>query len=217
LNPPEESRGGAGIGERLANLPGAVRLRALFDAECRFLSEWIREPASIGSIAPTGKATARVMASHAPLDTELPVLELGPGTGAVTAAILEHGLPPGRLVSIEYSQKFHAYLGERFPGVHFIHGDAFDLATTLAGSPWRRFAAVISALPLLNFPKPAREKLIRDSLSLCVPGAPFVQLCYGPRPPVSAALPGLVMESSDWVVKNMPPARVFVYRRQDMI
>ena len=137
---------------------------------------------TVGAVAPTGRIIARTMAAHRPARIPIfPCLNSGPGTGAIHGAILEHGIPADSLVSVEYSEKFCAYLSARFPGVHFIHGDAFDLATTLAGTPWRRFGAVISGLPLLNFPKPARAKLIEDSLSLCEPGAPFVQFSYGPR------------------------------------
>jgi phosphatidylethanolamine/phosphatidyl-N-methylethanolamine N-methyltransferase len=193
-----------------------MKFRERLGAEFRFLRELIREPGTTGAVAPTGRIIARTMAAHAPLDSDLPVLELGPGTGAITAAILEHGIPADRLVSVEYSEKFCAYLSARFPGVHFIHGDAFDLATTLAGTPWRRFGAVISGLPLLNFPKPARAKLIEDSLSLCEPGAPFVQFSYGPRAPVPAGKGQFTVESSNWVMKNVPPARVFVYRRDEL-
>ncbi|MCG6858989.1 MAG: methyltransferase domain-containing protein [Salaquimonas sp.] len=215
-NTPDKTRSGTSFAEKLAMLPASLRFHERLEAEYRFIREWIREPGAVGSVAPTGKATARAMASHAPLDNPLPVLELGPGTGAVTAAILAHGVAADRLVGVEYSKKFHTYLTERFPDVHFVHGDAFNLAATLAGTPWRRFSAVISALPLLNFPKPARLKLIVDALALCEPGAPFAQLCYGPRAPVPAGQGGLIVESSDWVVKNVPPARVFVYRKSNL-
>lgn len=198
-------------------LRASVKLRDRLNTEFRFIREWIREPGAVGAIAPTGKATARTMASHAPLDSELPVLELGPGTGAVTTAILERGIPAEKLVSIEYSKEFYDYLKGRFPGVNFINGDALDLAATLAPTPWRRFSAVICAVPLLNLAKPARIRLIQDGLSLVEPGAPFVQLCYGPRAPAPEVKGQFVVESSDWVMKNVPPARVFVYRRPELI
>jgi len=191
------------LGERLNN-------------ELRFLREWIREPAAVGAVVPTGKLVARAMASHLPLDNPLPVLELGPGTGAITAAILEHGVPADRLVAVEYSKQFHTYLTERFPGAHVIHGDAFNLTETLADTPWQRFSAVISGIPLLNFPKPVRIKLILDALALCEPGAPLIQFSYGPRVPAPVGKSGLTVESSRWLLKNVPPARVFVYRKRDL-
>lgn len=193
------------------------KLKNRLGTELRFIREWIREPGAVGAIAPTGKAAARAMASHAPLDSDLPVLELGPGTGAITAAILERGIPAERLVSVEYSKEFYGYLKTRFPGVNFINGDALDLATTLADTPWRRFSAVICAVPLLNLPKPTRTRIIADCLSLVESGAPFVQISYGPRPPAPVAKGQYVVDSSDWVMKNVPPARVFVYRRQEFL
>lgn len=194
----------------------SAKIKKRLSAEFRFFREWMREPGAVGAIVPTGKAAARAMAACIPLDSDLPVLELGPGTGAITAAILEHGIPAERIVSVEYSKDFFDYLRAKFPDVNFINGDAFDLAATLKGTPWRRFCAVVSGIPLLNFPKPERIRLIRDALSLAEPGAPFIQISYGPKPPVAVVQGEFSLQTTDWVVKNVPPARVFVYRKQDL-
>ncbi|GIL01783.1 MAG: SAM-dependent methyltransferase [Alphaproteobacteria bacterium] len=190
----------------------SVRIRQRLDAELRFFGQWLRKPGAVGSIVPSGKVLARAMAAWAPLDSDLPVLELGPGTGPVTAAMLARGIAPERIVSVEHSADFLAYLTARFPGVDFVQGDAFDLATTLAGRPRTQFCAVISALPLLNFPKPLRTRLIADCLARVAPGAPVVQLCYGPRAPVPALKGVYSAVPTEWIVKNVPPARLFVYR-----
>lgn len=194
----------------------SAKIKERLATEFRFFREWIREPGAVGAIAPTGKAAARAMAACVPLDSDLPVLELGPGTGAITEAILERGIEPQRLVSVEYSKEFYNYLKARFPGVNFINGDAFNLAETLKDTPWQRFRAVVSGIPLLNVPKPERTKLIRDALALAEPGAPFIQISYGPKPPAAVLGGEFSVRTTDWVVKNVPPARVFIYRRQDL-
>lgn len=183
-----------------------------FASELRFIREWIREPGAVGAIAATGKYAARAMASHIPDDSPLPVLELGPGTGSITKAILERGIPAEKLVSIEYSREFYDHLRERFPGVNFINGDALNLQSTLSDAPWQKFSGVIGAVPLLNLPKPARAKLIEDALALCEPGAPFVQITYGPKPPVPADKEKFTIDAAELVVRNVPPAWIFVYR-----
>lgn len=186
--------------------------KTTFANELRFIRELIREPASVGAIAATGKYAARAMAARIPLGSSLPVLELGPGTGSITRAILQRGVPPEKLVSVEHSSEFCDHLRERFPGVNIVNGDALDLKSALAGTPFRRFSAVVSGVPLLNLPKPARAKMITDALSLCEPGAPLVQFTYGPRPPMQAAEGAFSVSFEELIVRNVPPAWIYVYR-----
>jgi phosphatidylethanolamine/phosphatidyl-N-methylethanolamine N-methyltransferase len=181
----------------------------------QFLKGWIRKPVEVGSVVPTGKATARAMAGAVPKSGSLPVLELGPGTGVITQALLERGIAASDIVGIEYSRDFHNYLIDRFPGVNFIHGDAFQADKLLAGTPWKKFRAVIGAIPLLNFPRHKRTALIEAYLELMDPGGPFIQITYGPRPPAPGKKGSYSVEASDWIMKNVPPARIFVYRREN--
>ncbi|WP_428978265.1 class I SAM-dependent methyltransferase [Oricola thermophila] len=193
-------------------------VRARFADQVRFLGSVLRAPRSIGAIAPTSAETARLMASHIDLSSGLPVLELGPGTGAITQAILASGLPPERLHAIEYSASFCRLLREKFPGARFHQGDAFDLEATLAqrmgdAAPGR-FDCVISGLPLLNFAREKRCGLLAMALSVLPVGRPFVQFSYGMMQPVPVDDPGIAVARSSWVLRNMPPARVWTYRRK---
>ncbi len=136
------------------------------------------------------------------------VLELGPGTGVFTAALLERGLPPERLTLIEYDKVFAAALRARFPRVRVIEGDAFAFAA-LVGS--MSFSAVVSGLPLLNTPREMGRALIAQALANSVRGAPFVQFSYGFGPPVPAPEgASVVLTTRIW--RNLPPAAVWVYR-----
>ncbi len=69
------------------------------DDEVRFIRSWIEEPLATGAVMPSGKPLARAMAKCVDPDMEGPVIELGPGTGAVTAALVEQGIAPSRLVT----------------------------------------------------------------------------------------------------------------------
>ena len=122
------------------------------------------------------------------------VVELGPGTGPVTRALLERGLDPRNLVLVEYDPGFCRMLESRFQPATVIHGDAYDLRRTLAPIANRRIAAVVSSLPLLNQPPGRREKLIADAFDLMGPEGVFVQFTYGllspiPREAAPAATP----------------------------
>lgn len=155
------------------------------------------------------------MASIIPVDSDLPVLELGPGTGAITKAILEAGVRPDRLVCVEYNSSFLVHLQKTFKDVTFIHGNAFDLKASLGDQAGQKFAAVLSGLPLLNFPIEARQMLVRDCVELVPEGFPFVQLCYGLKAPVSAQKGAFSASPTKWVLGNIPPARFWVYRKQN--
>ncbi|MGB8293324.1 MAG: rRNA adenine N-6-methyltransferase family protein, partial [Rhizobium ruizarguesonis] len=87
-----------------------------FDDEIRFFRGMMQGPKTVGSIVPTSSITAKRMASVVDIHSGLPVLELGPGTGAITKAILGRGVRPENLVAIEYSTDFHKHLQRTYPG-----------------------------------------------------------------------------------------------------
>lgn len=97
----------------------------------------VNQPKKVGAIVPTSGVTARRMASVITPQSGLPVLELGPGTGCITKAILARGVKPENVTAIEYSTDFYQQLLRSYPGVNFINGDAFDLDTTLAAQKTR--------------------------------------------------------------------------------
>jgi SAM-dependent methyltransferase len=121
-------------------------LAAKFDDELKFFKGWIDKPKAVGAIVPTSSVTARRMASVIDLGSGLPVLELGPGTGVITKAILRHGVKPENLYAVEYSADFARHLRNNFPGVNVIEGDAFNLDTTLGKDADLTFDAVISGV-----------------------------------------------------------------------
>ncbi|MDR3495957.1 MAG: methyltransferase domain-containing protein [Ancalomicrobiaceae bacterium] len=181
--------------------------------ELRFLRNWIGNPLKTGAVAPSGPALARSMAGYIDTANAGTVVELGPGTGVVTEAILERGIAASRLVSIEYSPDFCALLRERFPGVHFLQGDAYGIRTNLAGIAELPLAAVVSSLPLFTRPPAERQRLINTALDMLAPGAPFIQFSYAFVPPVPHGAGDFTIERSNWILMNLPPARVWIYRR----
>lgn len=170
-------------------------------------------PRLTGAIAPSGVALSRLMASYVDGEGALPVLELGPGTGVVTAALIERGIAPEKIIAIEFNPDFCALLDDRFAGVSVVRGDAYDLAATLPTSQSGPFSAVISSLPLLTRPPQIRHALIEQALDRMAPGSPLVQFSYSLFPPVKPVAGRFTVERSKWVIMNIPPARVWVYRR----
>src|SRR5579862_6263015 len=154
-----------GIGKKIEaqikqfELKRGIRL----DDEVRFIRSWIERPLSIGAVTPSGKNLARTMARYVDPNSFGPVVELGPGTGPVTEALVEAGVDPARLVLVEFNPSF-----------------------------WR---------------------LVRDAFDMMVPGAPFVQFTYSVASPLPKRLGGFTAEASERIWMNIPPARVWVYRK----
>ncbi len=191
----------------------AQQISKHFDEEIRFFRTWIDQPKAVGAVLPTSAATARKMASLIEPGSDDPILELGPGTGVITKAILERGVAPENLYSVEYSEGFIPDLCQSYPNVNFRHGDAFDLDSVLPELNGQRFNAIISSIPLLNFDLDARMSLLQDLLDRLNPGRPVVQISYGPKSPIPPNFTNYTVEPLHWMVRNVPPARLWVYRR----
>ncbi|MBY5618527.1 methyltransferase domain-containing protein [Rhizobium leguminosarum] len=184
-----------------------------FDDEIRFFRGMMQGPKTVGSIVPTSSITAKRMASVVDIHSGLPVLELGPGTGAITKAILGRGVRPENLVAIEYSTDFHKHLQRTYPGVHFINGDAFDIQATLGNFSRLTFDSVVSGIPLLNFPMAKRISLLESLLDRLPAGRPMVQISYGAISPIAANPDRYHIQHFDFVMRNIPPAQLWIYKR----
>jgi phosphatidylethanolamine/phosphatidyl-N-methylethanolamine N-methyltransferase len=189
------------------------RLASKFDDEIRFIRGMMAEPKTVGAIMPTSARMAAKMASIIDTGSGLPVLELGPGTGVITKAILAMGVKPENLVSVEYSTQFYDHLVEKFPGVRFVNGDAFNIEETLAEYRGQKFDCVISGIPLLNFPMHARVKLVESLLDLMPTGRPVVQFSYGPKSPIAKRPEIYKVEHFDIILRNIPPAQIWHYKK----
>jgi len=187
--------------------------RARLDDEVRFIRTWIEKPLSIGAVTPSSRVLARAMASYVDPHSQGPVIELGPGTGPVTEALVAQGIDPARLILLEYDPHFCRLLRERYPTATVVQGDAYSLKRVLGARLPAPAAAVVSGLPLITKPVKTRLKLIYEAFALMLPGAPFVQFTYATVPPIPKALDRVRAEASDRIWMNIPPARIWVYRR----
>ena len=191
----------------------ALKKPPRLDDEVRFLRSWIEKPLRMGAVMPSGKILARTMAQYVDVNSTAPVVELGPGTGAITNALIEHGIDQKRLVLVEYNPGFCALLRDRYPQATVVQGDAYALRASLGDVLSAPASAVVSGLPLVTQPMLKRLKLIRDAFVALAPGAPFVQFTYSVAPPIPKSLPGVSTQASERIWMNLPPARVWVYRK----
>lgn len=184
-----------------------------FEDEARFLRSWLERPLVTGAVTPSGRMLARTMASYVDPRVPGPVIELGPGTGPVTAALVRRGVAQDRLVLVEYNFDFCKLLKRRFPKATIVQGDAYDIRESLEGVVDEPAAATVSSLPLFTKPTEMRLKLLAEAHDLMHPGAPFIQFTYAMVPPIPARSGRYTASGSNRVWLNLPPARVWAYRR----
>jgi phosphatidylethanolamine/phosphatidyl-N-methylethanolamine N-methyltransferase len=200
------------IGRRIGWRLRAFEQKNLKRDEFRFLRTWFEKPLTVGAVAPSGKALARLMANYVDPSVPGPIVELGPGTGPVTEALIERGIDPSRLTLVEYDAEFCKLLRQRFPGITVVQGDAYNLKHTLDGALREPAAAFVSGLPLFNQPLKMRLELLDQAFGMMKADAPFVQFTYNAISPIPRSHRGVRAEASARVWRNLPPARVWVYR-----
>src|ERR1700751_686868 len=130
----------------------ALKKPLRLDDEVRFLRSWIEKPLHMGAVMPSGRLLARTMAQYVDAESSGPVVELGPGTGAITNALIEHGVDQKRLVLVEYNPGFCALLRDRYPHAKVVQGDAYSLRDSLWGALDAPATAIVSSLPLVTKP-----------------------------------------------------------------
>jgi phosphatidylethanolamine/phosphatidyl-N-methylethanolamine N-methyltransferase len=141
------------------------------------------------------------------------ILEVGAGTGSITAALLDRGVCPERLFVIERDPHLASYLQGRFPRVRVRCGDALHAASILSGDGVPKIHTVLSSLPIRNFKPVDQVAMIRAMLKTLVPKGEIVQYTYAPNCPVPAARLGLKAECLGRVWMNLPPAAVWRFTR----
>jgi phosphatidylethanolamine/phosphatidyl-N-methylethanolamine N-methyltransferase len=182
------------------------------DDEVQFIRSWIEKPLSTGAVMPSSRVLARAMARYVDPQAAGPVIELGPGTGPVTQALVKQGIDPARLILVEFNPDFCRLLRSRYPQATVVQGDAYRLRRLLETYVDEPAAAIVSGLPLVTKPLRTRLRLISDAMTLLATGAPFVQFTYAMLPPIPKELSGVRAEASELIWMNLPPARVWVYR-----
>ena len=180
--------------------------------------QWLRNPLRTASVVPSSRELAKAMVAELPPHATR-VIELGGGTGALTRALLAYGVRGDALLVLELNEELHAHLHARFPDVYVVLGDAHSLPELARGSGYldRGLAdAIVSSLGLLTMPPSLQGEIIAAALACLKPDGVFIQFTYGPTSPVADEVTrelGLTVSRGEFVLRNVPPATVFVYRR----
>lgn len=184
----------------------------------RFIGQWLKNPRQTASVTPSSPELAAAMLAELPANSSR-VIELGGGTGALTRALVEHGIAGKQLLVLELNERLLVHLRLQFPNELLVHGDASELAhlATKAGFLGDGLAdAVVSGLGLLSMERSAATRILQDAFACLRPDGRFIQFTYGPVSPVMESVLtsiGLSMRRGEFVLRNVPPATVWVYQR----
>lgn len=176
-----------------------------------FLREWISDPLRVAAVAPSGEALADLITREVGPDTG-PVIELGPGTGAFTRALLRRGVSEEDLALVEYGSDFARLLALRHPRARVLWMDAARLGAHPDLLEGRQAGAVVSGLPILSMNARKQFMILAGAFAHLRPGGAFLQFTYGPVCPVPRATLerlGLRSRRIGTTLRNLPPASVY--------
>lgn len=182
------------------------------------MGQWMKNPRQTASLTPSSPELAAAMLAHLPANADR-VIELGGGTGALTRALIEHGISGQNLLVVELNKELETHLRLQFPDELLVHGDAADLPRLAAGSGFLDNGladAVVSGLGLLAMGREQATTILRAAFECLRSDGRFIQFTYGPMSPVSDGVLeplGLNMRRGEFILRNVPPATVWVYQR----
>lgn len=176
-----------------------------------FLKRWLANPLQMGSVIPSSPALCRRIAALAACGPDEVVVELGAGTGVISRALLDAGLPAERLVVVEIVRDMADHLRSALPGVNVIQGDAFELAKALPARMHGKVGTAICGIPLVMLPL-AQQRRFVEAVESVAPGKGFLLYTYCITSPLPYRKLGLTAKREAWTPLNIPPASVWRYQ-----
>lgn len=174
---------------------------------------FLAHPVRLSSALPVSRAVARMVASKVKLEEGEYVVELGSGTGAITRALLDAGIPAERLIAVEIDSEMADYLAAELPDITMIEGSADDIGELLPTEAKGRVGTVICGVPLSMLDTESQKAIVDAILALEPRDGGFLQYSYRLGSPIRAARLGLVGRRLGFTLRNAFPASVWCYGR----
>lgn len=186
-----------------------------------FFSRFLKSPRTVGAVTASSRALAEAMVADIDLTRPGRIVELGPGTGVFTAAIVERLGADTEFLALDIEPAFVARINARFPSVECVCGSAEQLDAIAADRDMLPIDHIVSGLPFVSLPPPVTQQIICSIARTLRPGGTFTTFQYVPaygfpsavafRRSMSAGLHS--QPSARLVVRNMPPVLVMTWRK----
>jgi phospholipid N-methyltransferase len=189
------------------------RLRPQPDKRLAFLHGFLQRPQLVGSVIPSSRFLERRIVELSAIDAAHTVVELGPGTGGTTRAILRALPRDSRLCAIEISPQFVSLLRSNSdPRLTVYHGSAEHIQKALDHHGLSNPDVVLSGIPFSTMSFALGQRIIRSVWSSLAPGGQFVAYQFRDRVSVLGreilGAPKVEVE-----LRNVPPMRVYCWRK----
>ncbi|MFY8095594.1 MAG: class I SAM-dependent methyltransferase [Niveispirillum sp.] len=181
-----------------------------------FFKRWLANPLSMASITPSAPSLSRLMAEQITRGPDEVVVEFGGGTGSVTRAILESGVPADKLFTVERDPELAAYLRRHYPGIHVLEGDVADIRSMLPEDVRGKVGTVLVCLPMILIPVEDQRSIVDAIFEVMPPGRAFYSYTYSARSPIRRKALGLKGRRVGFTIANIPPASVWRFVRDGM-
>jgi len=182
-----------------------------------FILRALRNPLQLGAVAPSSRHLGALLARHAAIDDDSPIVELGGGSGSLTKALIKSGIAPSRIYVIELDPALAAYLKTALPQVNVIHGNAAELGKILPSKIIGNVRRIVSGLPMINMPEPIRRQILESCFQIMAPEGVYLQYTYSPRSSINAKAYQLTKKRLGTIFRNLPPASVWAYTREQSV
>lgn len=179
-----------------------------------FFKKWLANPLQMASITPSAPALARLIAQHVRREPDEVVVEYGGGTGPVTRAVLEAGVPPSRLFVFERDPELAAYLRRQFPDVSILEGDVANVRTMLPEQHIGKVGTVICGIPMIMLPVAQQQAIVEGIFQIMPSDRRFLAYTYSTGSPMRAEPLGLTGKRLGFALANIPPASVWGYAKK---
>ena len=176
-----------------------------------FFKRYFADPVAMGSLVPSSRSLRRIMSRSIECDDDEVVVEFGGGTGPMTRAVLDAGVPPKRLWSIEIDCELAGFLSRLYPDVHVIHGDCREFETRLDPELIGKVGTVVLGIPMVLLPIETQREIVASMFRILKPGRGFLHYTFCIGSPLNRKALGLTGQRLGWTPLNVPPASVWRY------
>ncbi len=171
-----------------------------------FFKKWFKNPFRMGSVVASSSSVGNNFAKQIDLSKPGYIVEVGAGTGTVTQALIDSGIPANRIICFEIESDFCDLLKEKFKGIQVENDDIVNLKKIVSID---QINCIVSTLPFLSLQKSKARQIMDLFADLVKDDIQYLQMAYSPFFHIQLRKSGLQAKKCAYVLKNFPPAYIY--------